>query len=53
MSNFYELIGRAVVGFVRYRYGQQLRIAAAVGLGTAVAGAIAVYAASREDDDAA
>lgn len=51
MSNVYELIGRAVVGFVRYRYGQQLRIAAAVGLGAAVVGAIGVYAATREDDE--
>ena len=51
MSNVYELIGRAVVAFVRYRYGQQLRIAAAVGLGAAVVGAIGVYAATREDDE--
>lgn len=53
MSNVYELIGRAWVGFMRYRYGQQLRIAAAVGLGAAVVGAIGVYAATREDDDEA
>ena len=51
MSNVYELIGRAVVAFVRYRYGHQLRTAAAVGLGAAVVGAIGVYAASREDDE--
>ena len=51
MSNVYELIGRAVVGFVRYRYGQQLRAAAAVGVAAAVVGAIGVYAATREDEE--
>lgn len=60
MSKVYELIGRAVVGFVRggvvvgfvrYRYGQQLRAAAAVGIAAAVVGAIGVYAATREDDE--
>jgi hypothetical protein len=51
MSNVYELIGRAVVGFVRYRYGQQLRIAAGVGLGAALLGAIGVYAVTRDDAD--
>jgi hypothetical protein len=50
MSSVYELIGRAVVGFVRYRYGQQLRIAALVGLGAAILGAIGVYAATQDDE---
>ena len=60
MSKVYEWIGRAVVAFVpapavvdfvRSRYGHQLRIAAAVGLGAAVVGAIGVYAATREDEE--
>lgn len=50
MSNVYELIGRAVVGSLRYRYGHQLRAAAAVAVAAAVVGAI--YAATREDDEA-
>ena len=37
-SRFYELIGRMVVGFVRNRYGQQIRTAAVVGVGAAVVG---------------
>lgn len=51
MSTFYELIGRAVVGFVRRRYGRQLRAAALVGAGVAAAAALAAYAAGRDDDN--
>lgn len=50
MSKVYELIGRVVVMFARYRYAQQLRAAAAVGVAAAVVGAIGVYAATREND---
>jgi len=46
MSTVYELIGRAVVRFVRVRYRRQLRIAAAVGAGAAFA---AGYAAARRE----
>jgi predicted SpoU family rRNA methylase len=41
-----------VVGFVRYRYERELRVAAGVGLAAAVLGAIGVYAATRADDEA-
>lgn len=51
-SSFYEMIGRTVVGFVRRRYGQELRIAALVGVGLASAAAVAAYAATRDDQDA-
>jgi len=50
MSRIYELIGRMVVGFVRYRYGRELRVAAGVGLAAAALGAIGVYAATREHE---
>jgi hypothetical protein len=46
MSTVYELIGRAVVRFVRVRYRRQLRIAAAVGAAAALAAGYA--AATRE-----
>jgi hypothetical protein len=49
MSAFYELVGRLVVGFVVRRYGTQLRIAAAAGVGLAAA-ALAAYVATRDDD---
>jgi predicted SpoU family rRNA methylase len=51
MSRIYELIGRLVVGFVRYRYSRELRVAAGVGLAAAVLGAIGIYAATRDDED--
>ena len=38
MTAIYELIGRIVVEFVRRRYGQQIRTAAAVGVGVAALG---------------
>ncbi len=50
MSRIYELIGRLVVTFVRYRYARELRLAAGVGLAAAVLGAIGVYAVTREHD---
>jgi hypothetical protein len=51
MSGFYELIGRMVVGFVRRRYGKQLRVAAVVGVGIASAAAVVAYAATRDEQD--
>lgn len=51
MSRFYELIGRLVVGFVRYRYAREVRVAAGVGLAAAVLGAIGVYAVTRDDEE--
>jgi hypothetical protein len=50
-SSFYELVGRTVVGFVRRRYGQQLRVAALVGVGLASAAAVVAYAATRDEQD--
>jgi hypothetical protein len=52
MNGFYELIGRMVVGFVRRRYGQQIRVAAVVGVGIASAAAVVAYAATRDEQDA-
>lgn len=46
----YELIGRLVVWFVRWRFGRQLRIAAAAGLALAALG-IGAYIATREDEE--
>lgn len=40
MSLVYEAIGRAVVGYIRYRYGRQIKIAAGVGLAAVVVGAL-------------
>lgn len=52
MSTVYEWIGRAVVGFVRQRYGQQIRAAALVGVGIAGVAAVVAYAATRDEDEA-
>ena len=47
MSRIYELIGRVVVGALRWRYGRQIRMAA--GAGAVLAGVgIAAYLATRE-----
>jgi hypothetical protein len=46
----YELIGRMVVGFIRWRYGREIRIAAGAGLALTVLG-IGAYLASRSPDD--
>jgi hypothetical protein len=46
----YELIGRMVVGFIRWRYGREIRIAAGAGLALTVLG-IGAYLASRSADD--
>jgi hypothetical protein len=50
VSTFYELVGRFVIGFVRRRYGRQLRAAGAVGVGVAALAA-AAYLAGRDDGD--
>jgi hypothetical protein len=46
----YELIGRLVVWFVRWRFGRQIRIAAGAGLALAALG-IGAYLATRESDE--
>jgi hypothetical protein len=51
MSAIYELIGRIVVGFVRTRYRQEIRTAAAVGAGVAVIAAIGAYAATKDSGE--
>lgn len=49
MRGFYELVGRAVIGFLRLRYRKQLRIAAAVAVATTVAAGYLL--ASREAEE--
>ena len=46
----YELIGRLVVWFVRWRFGRQIRIAAGAGLALAALG-VGAYLATREDEE--
>jgi hypothetical protein len=46
----YELIGRLVVWFVRWRFGRQIRIAAGAGLALAALG-IGAYLATRDGDE--
>jgi hypothetical protein len=46
----YELIGRLVVWFVRWRFGRQIKIAAGAGVVLAALG-IGAYLATREDDE--
>ena len=50
MSVVYELIGRLVVAFVRWRYGPQIRRAAAAGVVLAALG-LGAYLAAREGDE--
>jgi hypothetical protein len=50
MSLVYEAIGRAVVGFIRWRYGRELRIAAGAGAVGLAALAVGAYLASRDQD---
>ena len=42
----YELIGRMVVGFIRWRYGREIRIALGLGVAAVLAGGY--LAATRE-----
>lgn len=51
MSGFYELIGRAVVEFVRRRYGREIQFAGALALGAVLLG-IGAWAAGRDDESA-
>jgi hypothetical protein len=51
-SSLYELIGRIVVGFVRWRYGRQIRNAAIGGAAVATLAAVGIYLAGRDYDDA-
>jgi hypothetical protein len=46
----YELIGRMVVGFIRWRYGRELRIAAGAGVALTALG-VGAYLASRSGDE--
>ena len=48
----YELIGRMVVGFIRWRYGREIRIAAGAGLVLTALG-VGAYLASRSGSDEA
>ena len=48
----YELIGRMVVGFIRWRYGREIRIAAGTGLVLTALG-VGAYLASRGGDEPA
>jgi hypothetical protein len=48
----YELIGRLVVGAIRYRYGREIRIAAGTGLVLTALG-VGAYLASRSGDEQA
>ncbi len=52
MSAVYEAIGRLVVEFIRRRYRNEIRAAAAVGVGLAVIAAGAYLAAQSEDEEA-
>ena len=46
----YELIGRMVVGFIRWRYGREIRVAAGAGLVLTALG-VGAYLASRGGDE--
>ena len=46
----YELIGRMVVGFIRWRYGREIRIAAGAGLVLTALG-VGAYLASRGETE--
>jgi hypothetical protein len=48
----YELIGRMVVGFIRWRYGREIRIAAGAGVALTLLG-VGAYLASRGDGEEA
>jgi hypothetical protein len=48
----YELIGRMVVGFIRWRYGREIRVAAGAGVALTVLG-VGAYLASRGDEEEA
>ena len=46
------MIGRMVVGFIRWRYGREIRIAAGAGLVLTALG-VGAYLASRSENDEA
>ena len=48
----YELIGRMVVGFIRWRYGREIRIAAGAGVVLTALG-VGAYLASRGESEEA
>jgi hypothetical protein len=50
MSLFYEMIGRIVVTFVRWRFGRQIQIAGGIALvGAIVGGAVGAYLLASRD----
>jgi hypothetical protein len=51
MSPVYEAIGRAVVGYVRRRYGRELRVAAGAAGFAIVLAAVAAYLSTRDEED--
>lgn len=52
MSALYEAIGRIVVEFVRRRYRQEIRVAAAASVVGVAALAVAAYVATRDEESA-
>ena len=46
----YEMIGRMVVGFIRWRYGREIRVAAGAGVALTVLG-VGAYLASRSGEE--
>jgi hypothetical protein len=46
----YELIGRAIVGFLWRAYGREIRIAAGAGVALTALG-VGAYLASRSDEE--
>ena len=50
-DEFYEAVGRVVVGYVRRRYAREIRIAAGIGVGALALGAVGAYLATREDEE--
>ena len=51
MSGIYELIGRIVVGLVRWRYGRQIQIAGVAAVFLTALG-VGAYLATRDDAEA-
>jgi hypothetical protein len=52
MSQVYELIGRIVIAAIWARFGRQIRVAAAAGVGIAAIAALGAYVATRDDESA-
>jgi hypothetical protein len=50
-SSIYEAIGRLVVGFVRWRYGRELRLAAGAGAFALAALVIGAYLSKGDEEE--